>query len=219
MRRTRSRRSGILRAIATAVLAAAAGTTLPAGTHAASVDSVPKAAEPQSTPSAEPFPVQIDGTFSLVDHRGRSVSDRDFRGRYLLVFFGYANCPAICPVGLRHMTEALDVLRESGRNVQPILITVDPENDTPEALAERLPKIHPRLVGLTGTPDALKAARRSYKVEANPTGQSSNGTTLFSHGTFIYLMGPDGQLLSVLPPVMDPETMAPIIERYLIGGE
>ena len=105
-----------------------------------------------------------------------------------MVFFGYANCPAICPVGLRHMTEALDILSESGGNVQPILITVDPEYDTPEALAERLPKIHPRLVGLTGTPDALKAARRSYKVEANPTGRSSNGTTFFRHGTFIYLM-------------------------------
>ncbi len=117
------------------------------------------------------------------------------------------------------MTVALEFLRESGGNVQPILITVDPENDTPETLAVRLPKIHPRLIGLTGTPDALKAARRAYKVEANPTGRSSNGTTLFSHGTFIYLMGPDGRLLSVLPPVMDPETMATVIQRYLTGGE
>ncbi len=170
---------------------------------------------PAAATAVEHFPAAIGGPFSLIDQRGRSVSDRDFRGRFMLVFFGYANCRGICPVGLRTMTDAVDLLGERAERVQPVLITVDPESDTPEALAAKLPGIHPRLIGLTGTPDALAEARRAYKVAATPIARSREGTTIFSHGTFVYLMGPDGALLSVLPPVMDSETMAATIGRYL----
>ena len=175
-----------------------------------------EAAEPAPRGSAaEPFPVDIGGDFALVDHTGRAVTDADYRGRYMLVFFGYAQCESICPVSLKHMTEAVDLLDERGELVQPILISVDPENDTPEALAAYLPSIHPRLVGLTGKPEAIEAAKKSYKVSARPMGQSWKGTPVISHGSYIYLMGPDGALLSVLPPVLSSEAMAGIIKRYL----
>jgi protein SCO1/2 len=113
------------------------------------------------------------------------------------------------------MTEAVDLLGEQGEQVQPILITVDPKNDTPKILAAYLPTVHPRLVGLTGKPVAIEAAMKSYKVNAKPMGQSWKGTPVISHGSYIYLMGPDGALLSILPPVLSAEAMAGIIARYL----
>jgi len=165
--------------------------------------------------AAEPFPVDIGGAFALVDHTGKAVTDADFRGRFMLIFFGYAQCDSICPVGLKRMTEAVDLLGQRGERVQPILITVDPERDTPEALAAHLPTIHPRLLGLTGAPEAIAAAMKSYKVNAKPMGESWKGTPVISHGSYIYLMGPDGELLTILPPVFSSEAMAGIIARYL----
>ncbi len=162
-----------------------------------------------------PLPLEIGGPFALVDHTGRAVSDETFRGDYLLVFFGYANCPGICPVGLRNMVEALDQLGDDGARVTPLLITVDPAHDTAANLAAAVGKIHPRLIGLTGTPAQLRAARTAYRVDVKPAGRSWRGVELFSHGTFIYLMGPDGKFLSLFPPVTPPAALAKAIGGYL----
>ncbi len=161
------------------------------------------------------LPLDLGGPFALVDHTGRAVSDEDFRGRFMLVFFGYANCPGICPTGLRAMTEALDLLGGKGERVVPLLITVDPKHDTPENLAPAVAKIHPRLIGLTGSLEALSAAAKSYKVSAKPAGRSWQGTQIIDHGSFVYLMGPDGKFLTLFPPVMAPDAMAAAIGRYL----
>ena len=164
---------------------------------------------------AEPPPLDIGGPFALIDHQGRAVTDRDFHGRFLLLFFGYANCSSVCPIGLRHMIEALDLLGEKGGAVVPVLITVDPERDTVANLGPALAKIHPRLIGLTGTPDRLAAARRAYKLGAKATGRDLRGGALFEHGSFIYLMGPDGAFLTLFPPVMPPAALAAAIARYM----
>ena len=161
------------------------------------------------------FPLDLGGPFALVDHSGRAVSDEDFRGRFMLVFFGYANCPGICPIGLRTLVEAVDLLGERSEEVVPLLITVDPANDTPANLAAAVAKIHPRLVGLTGTAAQLAAARAAYKVGAKLAGRSWQGVDLFDHGSFIYLMGADGKFLTLFPPIMPPEAMAAAIGRYL----
>jgi protein SCO1/2 len=161
------------------------------------------------------LPLDLGGPFALVDHSGRAVSDEDFRGRFMLVFFGYANCPGICPTGLRAMTEALDFLGEKGERVVPLLITVDPKHDTPENLAPAVAKIHPRLIGLTGSLEALSAAAKAYKVSAKLAGRSWKGTQIIDHGSFVYLMGPDGKFLTLFPPVMAPDAMAAAIGRYL----
>ncbi|MCH6588195.1 MAG: SCO family protein [Proteobacteria bacterium] len=171
------------------------------------------AAETAAQPAA--FPVDLGGPFALVDHTGRAVSDEDFRGRFMLVFFGYANCPGICPIGLRTMVEAVDLLGERSEAVAPILITVDPAHDTPANLAPAVAKIHPRLIGLTGTLEALSATAKAYKVSAKPAGRSWQGVDLFDHGSFIYLMGPDGKFLTLFPPNMPPDAMAAAIGRYL----
>ena len=163
----------------------------------------------------ESLRLDIGGPFALVDHKGNAVTDRDFRGRFVLLFFGYANCPGICPIGLRHMTEAVDLLGDKRGAVLPVLITVDPERDTLENLGPALAKNHPRLIGLTGSPERLAAARKAYKVGAKVTGQDLNGGALYEHGTFIYLIGPDGKFLSLFPPVIPPAALAAAIARYL----
>ncbi len=182
--------------------------------HEAKVEPVEAAAADPAGP-ATPFPFQIGGGFALTDHNGKAVTDRDFRGSYLLVFFGYASCESICPVGLKRMATALDLLGERAAKIQPLLITVDPERDTPDVLAERVPKIHPRLVGLTGTEQQLAAVAKAYRVESKAVGTSWKGGPIISHGSYIYLMDPEGRFATLLPPVLGAEAMAKTIEKYL----
>lgn len=172
-------------------------------------------AAPGAQEPAAPFPFEIGGSFELTDHHGREVSDEDFRGSYLLVFFGYTNCEQICPVGLKRMAAALDLLGEEGARVQPLLITVDPARDTVAALAAYVPKIHPRLIGLTGTPAQVAAAAKAYRVEAEQVGTSWKGEPILAHGSYIYLMRPDGRFATLLPPVLDAAAMAKTIRKYL----
>ena len=174
-----------------------------------------EAAAPADAGEATPFPFEIGGPFELVDHRGRRVTEREYLGSHLLVFFGYAQCRSICPVALERMAAALDLLGAAGAGVQPLLITVDPAHDDIEALARRVAEVHPRLIGLTGSRDALDAAAKAYRVETEARGTSLKGTPIFSHGSYIYLMGPDGKFATLLPPVMGAEQMASIIGRYL----
>jgi protein SCO1/2 len=165
-------------------------------------------------PAAVPFDLDIGGPFELVDHTGRTVSDEDFLGQVTLVFFGYARCEGICPLGLRRMTEAVDLLGEAGREVRPVLITIDPD-ETPAVLAKRVAEIHPRLAGLTGTPAQLDAAAKAYHVDSERVGHAIDGSPVFQHGSYIYLMGPKGTLQSVLPPVLPAGAMAEVLRRHL----
>ena len=100
--------------------------------------------------------------------------------------------------------------------MQPLFISVDPENDTPAAVARFVAGIHPRLIGLTGPPERLAGAAKAYRVEARKIGRTSDGAVIMSHGTYVYLMGPDGKFLTLMPPIMDAETMAATIRRYLL---
>ncbi len=202
--------------LATMVLAQAAlllggGASL---AHEGEEHPAPKVSVEAAAPAA-PFPFEVGGPFRLTDHNGRQVSDEDFRGSYLLVFFGYANCDRICPVGLKLMVEAIDLLGEDGARIQPLLITVDPARDTVEVLADHVPKVHPRLIGLTGTPAQLAAVAKAYRVESEQVGTSWKGEPVFAHGSYIYLMGPDGRFATLLPPVLDAVTMAETIRKYL----
>lgn len=169
-------------------------------------------------PANLPFPVTIDGRYALVDQDGVPRTQADFLGRYPLIFFGYANCRGICPVALPHIAAALDALGADGTMVQPILITVDPANDTPAALKTALPKIHPRFVGLTGDEPALAAARKAFQVKSKLLFVDPNGQPVFAHGGFIYLMGMQGQLLAVIPPILTSERIAELIRGYVVAG-
>lgn len=94
---------------------------------------------------------QYGGPFTLIDHHGKTVTDRDFLGRYLMVFFGYTYCPDVCPTTMQVVGDALDMLGDEGRNIQPVFISVDPKRDTPKTLAEYVGHFHPRMIGLKMT--------------------------------------------------------------------
>ena len=164
---------------------------------------------------ALPFPVTITPRFDLIDQTGRAVSQADFAGRPMAIFFGYANCEAICTVALPSMAAALDILGPEGDEIVAILITVDPVRDTPEAMAARLPEYHPRLIGLTGSEAALAEARAVFQIDAKQVTETPEGAPIYAHGSFIYLVGRDGIVKSLLPPILSPERMAELMRKYL----
>lgn len=139
----------------------------------------------------------VGGPFTLTDHTGKRVTDKDFRGRYMIVFFGFTYCPDVCPTALQVMSAALDKLGPDAERFVPVLITVDPERDTPEQLAGYVSSFHPRLVGLTGTQAEIDAVTKAYRVYAQRVAdpKSTAGYT-FDHSAIIYVMGPDGRYVT-----------------------
>ena len=142
----------------------------------------------------------VGGPFTLTDQTGK-VTDEDFRGKYMLIFFGFTYCPDVCPTELQVMSAALDQLGPAADEIQPVFITIDPERDTPEAMKHYVANFHPRMVGLTGTPRRLPRSPR-------PTGLLQQGGEKFrarglSDGPLhhLYLMGPDGNFVSISPMV------------------
>lgn len=167
------------------------------------------------TGPAPPFPIEIRPRFSLTDHTGRAVTEADFAGRPMVVFFGYANCESICSVALPTIGAALDLLGPRASGIAPVMITVDPARDTPAALSESLPRHHPSLIGLTGDEAALAAVRAVFQVEAAQVAATPEGAPVYAHGSFIYLVGRDGVVKAVLPPVLSPGRIAALMLKHL----
>ncbi len=172
------------------------------------------------------------GPFSLVDSRGRAVTDRDFLGKFMLVFFGYTYCPDVCPTDLQIMSDAIDILGAAGKKVQPLFITVDPERDTPQVLAEYVSNFHPRLIGLTGTLEQVATAAKVYHARyrkfyplvladidnsGERAGKEAEENThyLMDHTAAIVLVGPDGVGLSLYPHGITSEAIADDIQRFI----
>ncbi len=165
--------------------------------------------------------IQVGGPFELIDQTGERRSDEDYRGRYMLVYFGFTYCPDICPTSLLIMSHALQLLSdrapEVAEQVVPVFVTVDPERDTVEALAAYAPSFHPDLVALTGTPEQIAAAAKAYRVYYAKVEDASAGTYLVDHISFIYLMGPDGAYVTHFSHLAQSEDIAEGLERH-IGG-
>jgi protein SCO1/2 len=135
----------------------------------------------------------IGGPFTLVDQTGKTVTEADFRGKWMLIYFGYTYCPDVCPTSLTTMVDALDQLGDKGKNVVPVFITVDPERDTPKQLADYVAAFSPRLVGLTGTPEQIAAAARAYRVYYAKAKEGGSTAYLMDHSSIVYLVDPDGK--------------------------
>lgn len=157
----------------------------------------------------------IGGSFELVDQNGKTRTDAEFRGKYMLVFFGYTHCPDFCPTGLQAMTEALDALGKDAEKIQPIFITIDPERDTPKVMKEYVPNFHKRLIGLSGTKAQVAKAAKAYRVYYARAGKPGDEDYLMDHSTFTYLMGPDGQYLAHFSHGTPPKTVAERIRKYM----
>ena len=159
----------------------------------------------------------VGGPFALVDHTGTPRTDADFRGKLLLLYFGFTFCPDVCPTDLRSIGLALERLGKSGEGVQPLFVTLDPARDTAQRLAGYVPFFHPRLIGLTGDARAIRQAARAYKVYYAKVPTGGKGYTV-DHSGYIYLMDRAGQYLGFFPPGTPPERMADVI-RPLVEGE
>ncbi|MCK1362622.1 SCO family protein [Bradyrhizobium sp. 199] len=158
----------------------------------------------------------VGGPFELIDQTGKVRSDRDFRGRLMLVYFGFTYCPDLCPTDLMAIGQALEQLGPDADAVQPVFITLDPERDTAEHLAEYVPLFHPRLLGLTGSPDAIGAASDAYKVYFAKIAIGKDGVDYtIDHTSFIYLMDADGKYLGFFPPGTSAERIVEIIRPRL----
>ena len=167
-------------------------------------------------------PVQSSGTalvggpFSLVGTDGKPVTDRDFRGRYMLIFFGFTHCPDICPAELQVIAQALEQLGDKAKNVVPIFITLDPERDTPEAMGSYVKSFGPNFVGLTGSPEAIAAAAKAYRVSyAKVEDKESAADYGVDHSALVYLMDPKGRYVTHFSYGLSAEQMAEKLGKLL----
>jgi protein SCO1/2 len=148
--------------------------------------------------------IEIGGPFALEDGSGKPVTDRDFRGKYVLVYFGYTFCPDVCPTTLSAVAEAMDKLGPDAAKVRPLFITVDPRRDTPAVVKKYAAAFGPEITGLTGTPEEIARVAKEYRVyfAEHRTGPGP-GDYSMDHSSVLYLMDPTGAFLA---PVRADET-------------
>lgn len=157
---------------------------------------------------------QIGGPFTLVNSKGETVTDKDVLTGPSLVYFGYTFCPDVCPLDLARNAEVIDVLDENGYSVTPVFISIDPKRDTPEVVGDFAYSLHERMIGLTGSPEQVKAASKAYKTfyKAHP---SDDEYYLVDHSTFTYLMLPEHGFVEFFRRDTSPEDVAAGIGCFL----
>lgn len=158
----------------------------------------------------------VGGPFALTDDTGTRVTEKDYRGRYMLVFFGFTSCPDICPAGLQLISAALENLGPKADRIAPIFVSVDPERDTPEKLAAYVKNFNARFIGLTGTPEEIAGVTKAYKVYfkkvPNETKPDEYG---MDHTSIIYLMDPNGEFVTHFTPTTTVEELTAKLDKVL----
>ncbi len=156
------------------------------------------------------FP-EVGGAFSLTTQTGETRTEIDPSGAAQLLFFGYANCQEICSAALPLMAEVADLAGDRGLDVTPVMITVDPVRDTVEDMGEPLALIDEDLIGLTGTEAELQIAYDAYGIEIEELFVDPFYGPVFAHGSFIYLLDAEGEVLTMLPPILPAEQLVQIV--------
>ncbi|MGP1282255.1 MAG: SCO family protein [Parasphingopyxis sp.] len=172
-----------------------------------------------ATPASPPLEgAAIGGDFELVDENGNTVREADFAGQNRVVYFGYAFCPDVCPVDMQKLGQAMRVLEESdpalAERITPIFVSVDPARDTPEVLTQFTDSFHPRMVGLSGSREALDAAAERYGVYYQLGEDDGSGNYLVDHSNNAILFGPEGEPLAILPLQDSPDAIAETLVRW-----
>ncbi|MGB3243468.1 MAG: SCO family protein [Sulfitobacter sp.] len=173
----------------------------------------PLVSNPVAAQSALPF--NVGGQFSLVDQHGGARTQADPDGLPQLLFFGYANCPGICSAALPLMADVVTALAKDGIALRPVMITVDPARDTVVNMGVPLKKYHEDLVGLTGDATALDRAYKAFSVDHAVAYEDPEYGTVYTHGSMIYLLDARGEVLTLIPPVMDAAKAAEVALTYL----
>jgi cytochrome oxidase Cu insertion factor (SCO1/SenC/PrrC family) len=163
-----------------------------------------------------PAGMNMGGPFRMQDQDGRAVTQADFGGKLLVGYFGYTFCPDVCPTELGAIAAAMDLLSpEDANRATPLFVTVDPARDTPEQIKAYVSNFHPRMVGLTGTPEQVAEMARSFRVFYAKVQRPEMSEYLMDHSSFIYLIGTDGRVRGLLRPQTPPEEIAAAIRAAL----
>lgn len=174
----------------------------------------------QTIEAISPGPAVVGGSFSLTDQHGKRVTEQNFRGKYMLIAFGYTYCPDICPGELQVIANAMDQLGAKADAVVPVFVSIDPERDTPKQMGDFVGNFHAKIVGLTGTVEEIKEAAKAYRVyykkEASSTGAGGSAYAM-SHSTFIYLMSPTGEYVTHFVYGVTTEDMVAKLSKILGG--
>jgi protein SCO1/2 len=174
------------------------------------------------SPSASPEPplagARIGGPFTLVNQDGRTVTDRDFAGKYRLMYFGYTYCPDVCPVDLQKLMAGYVRLEKTepktAARIAPIFVSIDPERDTPPVLKAYVSAFHPKLIGLTGTPQQIAATAKEFAVIYSKEQRPGATGYLMNHSRIAYLFGPDGKPIALIPQDGTPDEIATEMKRW-----
>lgn len=161
----------------------------------------------------------IGGPFTLVSANGESVTDQNFRGKWLLIFFGYTSCPDLCPTALTNVSVALEKFGPDASRLQPLFITVDPQRDTREVIANYLKSFDPRILGLTGTQAQIDQVTKEYRVYvALDKSEKGGDDYLVSHSAYLHLMDPKGKFVNVIEGKEDGDAIAAWLRREMTGS-
>ena len=160
----------------------------------------------------------VGGPFQLVDQDGRAVDQSMLNGKWSLVFFGFTYCPDYCPTTLAALEATQRQLGDKAKDVQIVFVTVDPARDTPQAMKDYLSSdgFPEGVIGLTGTPEQVRAAADAYRAYYSQVGEGEGYT--MNHSLTVYLMGPDGRFRAPLAHDMGPQVAADVIERNMARG-
>jgi cytochrome oxidase Cu insertion factor (SCO1/SenC/PrrC family) len=157
----------------------------------------------------------VGGPFTLTDTEGKRRTDAEFRGKHMLVFFGFTNCPDFCPTALMTITQTLEKLGPKADKIVPFFITVDPERDTPAQLRNYAQNFDKRIVMLTGSAEDVAAAARAYRVFYAKRPLEKAGEYTMDHSVYIYLMGPDGKFITHFRHAIQPDQFAETLSKKL----
>jgi protein SCO1 len=169
-----------------------------------------------ATASATLMASERPRTFSLVDSAGATVSDRSFRGDWLIVFFGFTHCADICPTSLFKLSRALESLGDQGGHVRVAFITIDPKRDSPQVLKSYLKAFGPRFTGLTGSQEQIEAAERTFRAYSEKQADSGNGNYAMIHSTTFYVLDPNGNFARQISAEADIEDLAETLRRAMM---
>ena len=176
------------------------------------------AANNQSAPVRSIGTATVGGPFQMTGSDDQIYSQKDFAGKYMLLYFGYTYCPDVCPLDLQRLTLALDSFAAGGgdiSNLQPLFVTIDPARDTPQVMAEYITHFHPSILGLSGTDAQLADMAKAYKVYYQQGDVYEDGSYLMDHSSIMYLMGPEGEFVTHISSNEGPKAFAEKLLRFL----
>ncbi len=161
---------------------------------------------------------QVGGPFTLTDQHGNKRSLADFRGKLVLLYFGYTFCPDVCPTDLAAMAQAIRTLDAEGNALQPIFVTLDPERDTREILRNYVAAFHPRFVALSGSEEEVRRVATAYKIYFEKVRPPGSSVYLIDHMAFVFLLDRDGRYVAFFPPGTSAERMAVMVREVLASA-